>query len=414
MKRKNKNVFKLFIVLFVSSLFLINCEQSENIVIEPEQSSTIIDKIPYSNLPNSFLSTVNGLSSSANRNSRGSEEILIVSSNQVVRLIDSLNNTKYSVKFSIANQPSNVLYNLILGTNSNNEDIEPFVLKYTIDNINEVYEEGTLDLSKMKGKIAEYTLDGFLSRFNNFDRQTDTGDSPCNEYTNNNNSNSTGGGGGIGDYTVTFESTTDNSSGDSVSCNLYLWSSGGAAFALTWECADGTSGYQELSRNTDETTECPGKDTVPINGEDEEEDGASCKSFNFTNTTSTWQESAVVNIKFNVYLLNDQGVRYLYTQSYPQPILFGAPANLFNGGNLAGGLAAEASARALNKAINETIHEFRGLAVSETAVDLFFKERLKDQMATFIPGGRAQFNSSTALPPTQYQTYAWFADDCTD
>jgi len=97
------------------------------------------------------------------KNSRSTDDLLIVDENQIVAIIDSLSNTKYSIRFSLPDQPINVLYNLILGTNAENSEINPFVLKYTIDNIEEVHESDSFDFSKMKGEISEYRLDTFLA-----------------------------------------------------------------------------------------------------------------------------------------------------------------------------------------------------------------------------------------------------------
>lgn len=144
----------------------------------------------------------------------------------------------------------------------------------------------------------------------------------------------------------------------------------------------------------------------------EEEDGPSCKSFNYVNTTPTWQEAAVVDIDFHVYLFDGSGLKYLYTQYYGQPVLFGAPSNLTNGGNVSAGLAAEISANALRDAIRSTIQKFTNKYVNETEVDIYFKNKLKEEFDAHYPGGRVQFNSTTNLQPTQYKTFGILPDDC--
>ena len=132
--------------------------------------------------------------------------------------------------------------------------------------------------------------------------------------------------------------------------------------------------------------------------------GPSCESFNFVVTAPFWQESAVKSIRFNVYILDQNGLRYAYTQLYSTPILFGMPSDLSNGGAVSKGAAAEISADVLSYSIRATAHKFRGIFANETEIDLFFKNKLIENYRTYIPGGRVQFNSTTNLPATEYKT----------
>lgn len=102
----------------------------------------------------------------------------------------------------------------------------------------------------------------------------------------------------------------------------------------------------------------------------------------------------------------------MYSQFYGQPVLFGALSNLTNGGNVSAGLAAEISANALRDAIRSTIQKFTNKYVNETEVDIYFKNKLKEEFDAHYPGGRVQFNSTTNLQPTQYKTFGILPDDC--
>lgn len=140
----------------------------------------------------------------------------------------------------------------------------------------------------------------------------------------------------------------------------------------------------------------------------------SCESFNFANTSSNWQEAAVVNINFTVVIVSPQGMSVNIVQEYPQPILFGCPRNLLIGNTqITSGMAASLSARALKLSMNETVKKYGNKSVTSMLIRLFFESRLKHNYPLFIPGGRVNFNSgNTNVIPTQYQTNAFGTGDC--
>lgn len=134
-------------------------------------------------------------------------------------------------------------------------------------------------------------------------------------------------------------------------------------------------------------------------------DGPSCKSFNFENTTAFWQEAAVRNIKFTIYLLDYQGIKYKYTISFPQPVLFGMPSNFTKGGEIGPGASAEASANALNNTMSEIAKEYANTYSSENKVERAFMDKLKYNYPLYIPGGRINFNATNyTVSPTEYKT----------
>lgn len=214
---------------------------------------------------------------------------LTINSNQIIRIIDSLKNTKYSIKFSLPKQPNNVLYNLVLATTNQNQETNLFVLKYTISNIDEVYENGIYDFSKMRGNIAEYNFYDFVNSikskskkdFYSKDGLVDDVDllDACATYTNDDGDGGTvgGGSGGGGSRYIeggdmnapVFSSVTEEESKD---CNIYLFSNGeGNLFGMQWHCADGTSGSDYFGKSASKTTSyCLSDGTIGINAGEED------------------------------------------------------------------------------------------------------------------------------------------------
>jgi hypothetical protein len=139
-----------------------------------------------------------------------------------------------------------------------------------------------------------------------------------------------------------------------------------------------------------------------------------CESFNFQQTGSNWQESAVLNIHFQVTVISPQGIYVNHLCEFPQAILFGCPINLSVGNtNLSPGLAAATSAQALEQTMDETVKKFGNKPVSGMIVDMYFKQRLKHNYPLYIPGGRVNFNSNNfTVTPNQYRTSFFGNGNC--
>ena len=151
--------------------------------------------------------------------------------------------------------------------------------------------------------------------------------------------------------------------------------------------------------------------------EEEEWTPPSCKSFNFQNTATNWQEASVVNIRFNILLIEIVGgvrVRKRHLFTFPQPVKFGMPRKFANGTSIPAGLAAEIGARSINHAVDELISKYYNLAVSSTSiVRSDFQAILKHEFQEQSNGGRVNFNDlSSTVTPTQYQTYGVLPDKC--
>jgi hypothetical protein len=210
--KKITSLLRLFLVLMVSSLILFNCQPEEQLFEETafvvEQTKRQTSVITFDKLPFQFAKPINDLEQIIRANSKTVDDLLIIDHSQIIEVIDSLSNVRFAIRFRLPDQPDNVIYNLVLGSDAENIEIDPFVLKYTIQNPHEIYAQGFFDISKMKGKISEYRLDTFLAYVDaQINRTTEVEPQPCAEYSNedeeddtstdtsNDNTNNNGGGG---------------------------------------------------------------------------------------------------------------------------------------------------------------------------------------------------------------------------
>lgn len=136
-----------------------------------------------------------------------------------------------------------------------------------------------------------------------------------------------------------------------------------------------------------------------------DEEPPSCKSFDFKKTGSNWQESNVRGVYFNVWLTytTPPYLEYRYTVKLDQPVNFGAPLKDRRGVELPAGTLASASANALHTSMKETVDAFDGQQVNTSVIESYFKERIRINYPLHIIGGRANTNSTSSLPATQYE-----------
>lgn len=141
-----------------------------------------------------------------------------------------------------------------------------------------------------------------------------------------------------------------------------------------------------------------------------------CDSFQFINTASNWQMSAVSNIHFVVTLINQNGASVSHVVDYPRPILFGCPRNLAVGNTtITPGMAASLSATALYNTMRQTSRIYGNKRVSWTMVHLGFEKILKKNYKDYVPGGRVDphpQNYPANVIPTLYQSSAYGDNDC--
>ncbi|WP_299015120.1 M23 family metallopeptidase [uncultured Polaribacter sp.] len=273
-------------ILFLGILITVSSCEKEELITQNYQEESNFSKISFSELPSEFLPEVKELKTNYYSKSKQYDNLLIYDKQQVIKLVDSIKNTRYSVKFNIQNQPYNVLYNLILGKDVYGKKQEPFIIKYTINNFNEVYLNGKYDFSKMKGSIAIHKYYPFLSYLDKLKKsahnKTEDGlieDDACSKYD---NDGSSGGGSGRSsgggddpledENEVQFEEPPGGgatSDGDAT-CNINLWYSSNTdldnLFAITWSCTDGTKGNLDVKKSgKTDSLDCIKEGDVPVN-----------------------------------------------------------------------------------------------------------------------------------------------------
>ncbi len=204
------------------------------------------------------------------------------------------------------------------------------------------------------------------------------------------------------------------------------WDSLGGGGGGSGATNDNRCSSDKIYNTNSKTCECPSgteEDTtgkcITESDDDEKEEGPSCKSFDFKKVTSIadWQEASVVNIRFNIVLIEIIGgvrVKKVIPVIFPQPVKFGMPLKFKNNTPIPSGLAAEIGARSINHAIDDVLSKYTGLVLNSTdVIRSHFQERLKLHFKDYSNGGRVNFNDMTSTTTaTEYQTYGWFKDNC--
>lgn len=429
--KKLLSITRLLFVLFFSSFLLFNCETDDTLFEETtlftEQSKRQTRVITFDKLPVQFTKPVNDLEQTIKSSSKTINDDLIIDYSQIVEVVDSLSNTKYSIKFSIPDQPENVLYNLIFGLDASDHETTPFVLKYTINNPEVVYATPKPDFSKMIGTVAQYRLESFLNSIENRTLEesdcppNDVGDDPEEGESEDGSSGSQNGGGGS-NGNPSDQNSNDPSGGDSngdptggggeienpddpVTCNVNVWSTDeGGEYGISWSCSDGSSGWGDIGNRTSETNDCPANGDVGINDSWPYTD---CASFEYANRDGIKGAHTIgVNETFVSTVLTSPYTSELNIKNILFPSLFFTmPAHWTNG------RAATVTARAVDESIDATKNWF--LENPEAT-----SYELKNAWLNFM---RSELNSEggnvyiTLLfyvrTPAPYST-SWFLSDC--
>ena len=277
--RKTKLLMSMVLLIGVA-MFMWKCQTNDDDSIfldnQTEQSKRIVNKIIWKDLPFNLQKDISRIDELVRKNNRSQEELLFINQDQIIAVTDSLSNTKYSIKFRLPNQPDNVLYNLVLGHDYNDQEINPFIIKYTISNMDEVYADLEADFTKMRGKITTHSYSSLLNYVENFhtaNRNTSSlEEDDCADYSNEDsssgssdgNTGSSGGGGtsGSGNSGTGNSGTGNTNEGPSFptfeednggSCTVNVWTNGttGEDIGITWSCTDGSSGsaWNDRSNN---------------------------------------------------------------------------------------------------------------------------------------------------------------------
>ncbi|WP_417784761.1 hypothetical protein [Tenacibaculum sp.] len=231
-KKKIAKFLKFGALLFGISLSLWNCENEDKIVINQTKQveNKKISTITFNKLPENVLNTISEINPSTSNKKENNFNLLEINQEQIIKIVDSLKNVSYSLKFTLKNTPENILYNLILATDKNNIAKEPYILKYTIDNLKDIKTENTnINFSKMKGIIERYSYQSFI---NNLTTTFKSKSSyyPCDtyDYDGYNPIDNSGDGSDIG--------IEGGGGGTSSDCRAYVWSSNDVVFAIDIVC----------------------------------------------------------------------------------------------------------------------------------------------------------------------------------
>lgn len=181
--------------------------------------------------------------------------------NQIVEVIDSLGNTAYTIPFNIKNQERNIYYNLIIGENNKENVFNPYVLKYKINNLDELYVKNQLNMDRFSGSIERYTFKKFLKLMNVAKKESGS-DQPCDKVIYN---NSTGGGGtstsGNEYYYEGYEEDSEGAGGG-YSCSWKMVTSSWehhSSSTLFIDCTPAGGEYEVHSKTSDP---CPDSSSV--------------------------------------------------------------------------------------------------------------------------------------------------------
>ncbi|MDW3196041.1 MAG: hypothetical protein R8G66_26960 [Cytophagales bacterium] len=453
--RKPNKLYGLKMLCLGILLFFSQCETNEDILtlnqgFDRVERST--EKITFNELPGDLSHNIQDLHAITASGRDDSQELMMIDESSIVKVVNQTNQTKYSIKFSLPGQPTNVLYNLVVGINEKNQETEPFVIKYTIDNMEEVYANGTGDFSKMKGKISEYTMDSFQSYLDaisaKFGRsETDVEPDPCAEYSNSDDgegdgqsdgnsgedgsqggSGTTGGGGytdgnsgsshgdtgsGGGEFENT-DDTTSTGDDDEADCNILAWSNGETdeVFGISWSCSDGQSGSVTWGRSESEP-DCPGNGDVGINdGEDGVFYWPSCESFNYYRVGGAfWQTAAVSGVRDLFFVANGECVGMEYG-IMRQVLYFQLPIN--GNYNHNSGFTRTQSAASLHEAFQsfQLWYESNGCTASHAVMEERLLQYIKDEFEEL--GGNVTLTPPNGFAgrPTFYEESLLSYGDC--
>ena len=140
----------------------------------------------------------------------------------------------------------------------------------------------------------------------------------------------------------------------------------------------------------------------------------SCESFKFKQTASNWQESAVENISFRVFLVTPpNNITYNYEIAFPKATLFSCPTELQNGTKITPEIAAAVSAKALDETMKQIVKKYGRSQMSPNLIEIHFQKSLKYNFDNRMPGGRVNFNATNySVTPTQYKTNTFGTGNC--
>ena len=269
------NLLKYGILLLIVSLILFNCN-TENQFIEQQNNHSKSSIVTLNEIPQNLLSAISEITPKTKSLQKSkSNNLIIINQEQIIKMVDSLHNTNYSINFTIPNSPKNVLYNLILSTDLDNNPKKPFILKYIVHNLEDIRkEDNVLDFSLMKATIKQYSYQNFLSKTSS-KTMSRSFNNPCNTFDFNGQNDSDSQLGGDG------EGTLD----DGNDCDVYVWSNGntGEIFGITWSCSDGSRGNDYFGKGMDDCDTSSGGIGINGGGSGSDKPSVECPSGKYLN-----------------------------------------------------------------------------------------------------------------------------------
>ena len=146
---KTKIITKFLTALFLTGLFIgcepeidsINSEETKDAISEVPEEQVIPlivghNEVSSDDIPNVISHLNKKLSSKYLRKTTANgtnDSGPIIDYDHITAVLDTLNNTNYSINFVMPNAPNNIFYNLVLGTDSIGRVSDPIVLKFTLD-----------------------------------------------------------------------------------------------------------------------------------------------------------------------------------------------------------------------------------------------------------------------------------------
>ena len=210
-KRTLKKVLQFGILLFGISLLLWNCEKEDmkaSIVLQELDDKYHSRTITLDDIYDVKKYLDDLMPQQRDINKTSEVEGAIFDEDHVLEVIDTLQNTNYSLRFTYPDTPQGEFYNLVIGRTPEGVLKTPFVLKYTCDdNFLEDYIAHDFNMYYFKGMVKTHVYTDFFS-VDAFSRTTGScppeldavGDPVACEQAPIDGSDTSGGGGDGGNY----------------------------------------------------------------------------------------------------------------------------------------------------------------------------------------------------------------------
>lgn len=280
-KRTLKKIVPFGILCFGISLLLWNCEKEEfrgHIVLDETASNYHSRTIALDDIYD-VKKYLDNLLPQNSSNKSSEIEGAIFDQDHVLEVIDTLQNTNYSLRFTYPDTPPGEFYNLVIGRTPEGVLKTPFVLKYTCDNnFLEDYIAHDFNMYYFKGMVKMHVYTDFFS-VDAFSRTTGScppeldavGDPVACEQAPIDGSDTSGGGGDGGNY-GNPNSNPGNDSGGTGGFNITITdedclchsthAAGGCTHPTIVIIISGAGGMQRsVNTNTDDCPACADANT---------------------------------------------------------------------------------------------------------------------------------------------------------